>query len=90
MLRKVTAYGCDYKCGQKVVLSKSSMKEHESRCFHNPVNKACASCKHFELEYDGNGMEGTRYNEEWTNLLCKAEYVYMDKLQHHCELHETK
>ncbi len=90
MARKVTAYSCDYKCGQKVVLSKKSMEDHETRCFHNPINKACASCKFFEIEHDSNGMEGTRDCHEWTDLICHAKDIAMDKLQNHCELHEPK
>lgn len=84
------AYSCDYKCGQKVVLSKKSMEDHETRCFHNPDNRACASCKFFEIEHDGNGMEGTPYNHEWTDLICNAKDIAMDKLTSKCDLHEPK
>lgn len=87
---KRVAYSCDFKCGQKVVLSKDSMISHESRCFHNPINKACASCKHFEKEYDSNGMEGTNYLDEWVDLICHAQDECLAKLQNHCELHEPK
>jgi hypothetical protein len=91
MARKVTAYSCDYKCGQKVVLSKVSMLSHESRCFHNPANKACVTCVNFEKVFDSNGMEGTNYLEEWVELVCKHdEWECMDKLQHHCEHHKAK
>jgi len=89
MPRTVKAYGCDYKCGQKVVLSKASMISHESRCFHNPKNKACASCKHFERELDDNGMDEP-YNHFWTVQVCHAKEINLDKLQSNCKSHETK
>ena len=84
------AYSCDYKCGRKVVLSKKSMEDHETRCFHNPEKKACASCKHLELIYDGNGMEGTSQNEEWQYYVCNAQIIELDKLTANCEFHEPK
>lgn len=90
MPRKVTAYGCEFKCGQKVVLSKDSMTSHESRCFHNPLNKACASCKYFEKEYDSNGMEGTNYLDEWVDLICHAQDECLEKLTSNCKLHKPK
>ena len=90
MPRQVKAYGCEYKCGQKVVLSKESMISHESRCFRNPEKKACATCKHFEKEHDSNGMEGTGYLDEWVDLICHAKDECMDKLQNNCDLHELK
>jgi len=92
MPRQVKAYGCDFKCGQKVVLSKASMISHESRCFYNPTKKACATCKHFERFDDSNGMEGTPYNHEWTTLFCNApkNFDELDKMQNNCEFHELK
>ena len=89
MPRQVKAYGCEFKCGQKVVLSKASMVDHESRCFRNPKNRACASCKHFEREQDDNGAEGA-YNQSWVNLLCNTQEIHLDKLQHNCKFHELK
>lgn len=89
MAREVKAYGCDFKCGRKVVMSKESMIDHESRCFHNPSKKACVTCIHFEREDDDNGAEGA-YNQSWVNLLCNAKEVCLDKLQNNCELHEAK
>ena len=90
MPREVKAYGCEYKCGKKVVLSKKSMIDHESRCFHNPEKRACVTCVHFDREKDGNGMEGTSQNEEWVNLVCHATDDYLAKLQNNCKLHEPK
>ena len=90
MPRQVKAYGCEFKCGQKVVVSKASMISHESRCFHNPTKRACITCKHFERIHDSNGMEGSSYLEEWVDLICRAKDECMDKLQNNCELHGLK
>lgn len=90
MTRKVTAYACDYKCGQKVLTSKVRMEEHESRCFHNPIKKACASCKYFEKIPDGNGMEGTPYNHEWTTIFCNFDCDEINKLQNNCDNYSEK
>ena len=89
MPREVKAYGCEFKCGKKVVLSKKSIIEHESRCFHNPEKKACVTCVYFEREQDDNGAEGA-YNQSWVNLLCNAKEECIDKLQSNCELHKPK
>ena len=83
------AYSCDFKCGHNVVLVKKAMEKHESICFKNPDRKACKTCKHFEEEYDGNGMEGTPYNHEWVNWVCHAEDENLHTLQTDCHLHEV-
>lgn len=92
MAIKRTAYSCDFKCGKKVVLSKKSMEDHETRCFHNPEKKACASCKFFDKFSDGNGLEGTSMNEEWVALLCNAPEIgeEIDSMTFNCEFHEPK
>ena len=92
MPREVKAYGCEFKCGQKVVLSKNSMIDHESRCFRNPEKKACVTCKYFERFNDSNGMEGTSYNQEWITLFCNApkNFDELSKMQNNCDFHELK
>ena len=89
MPREVKAYACEFKCGRRTVMSKKSMVDHESRCFHNPEKRACASCKHFEKEHDDNGVEGSFYNS-WVNLLCHANEDYLFKMQNNCDLYEQK
>lgn len=91
MAIKVTGYSCEFKCGRNIVKSKKTMIDHESRCFHNPEKKACITCAHFEKEQDGNGMDGTPYNQEWVNLLCHAgvnnpeseEFIFTSNCQSH-------
>lgn len=52
MPKKITAYACSFGCGQRVVTSKKSMEDHETRCFYNPATKSCATCRHFYLDCD--------------------------------------
>lgn len=92
MAIKRVAYSCEFKCGQKVVLSEKSMIDHESRCFHNPEKKACITCKHFEREKDNNGLQyGNPHRQEWVNLLCNYSYTLsMYKMKNNCPFHEVK
>jgi len=46
-MREIIAYQCDY-CEKKITKSKSGMYKHESKCYANPINKACRTCKNFE------------------------------------------
>lgn len=39
---EIKAYQCEY-C-KKYSKSKSVMKKHELKCFHNPITKSCATC----------------------------------------------
>lgn len=39
---EIKAYECDH-CNKKL-FTKGSMKKHESVCFRDPKNKACATC----------------------------------------------
>ena len=89
MAREVKAYGCQHKCGQKVVLSKKSMIDHESRCFYDPKKKACVTCVYFEREKDDNGLKGV-YRDSWVNFVCHAKNEQMDKLQNNCAEHKPK
>lgn len=91
MARPVKAYGCDFKCGTKVLLSKKSMLAHESRCFHNPERRACISCKNFESFQDSNGMEHEPSNLHiWWHTECLAsEHIDIsEKLRHDCGNYE--
>ncbi len=67
------AWACRWRCGASVQTVKSRMEKHEARCWRNPERKACASCRYFTKERDGNGMEGTPYDHTWTNVFCAAD-----------------
>jgi hypothetical protein len=51
---KEIKYGCEFKCGQKHTKHRKLMEAHELRCWKNPVNKSCPSCKHSIYRYDPN------------------------------------
>lgn len=40
----IKAYGCSFKCGKKVLTSKTVMTRHEKHCKKNPALKTCATC----------------------------------------------
>ena len=46
MPRKVTAYGCKFKCGHRITSKKVTIEMHERKCFGNPDSKSCKTCNH--------------------------------------------
>ena len=85
------AWACKWGCATKVLTSRIRMERHEDRCWQNPARMACASCANFVKERDGNGMDGTPYNETWTNVFCLADenIIFGDdgkQLRHDCPL----
>ena len=52
MPRKLTAYGCKYRCGAKVQTSRKRMERHEKTCKLNPERRACPTCAFEVKEYD--------------------------------------
>lgn len=71
----VRAYSCQFKCGRRVTTKRKSMDAHESRCFHNPTNRACQSCGNFQEEYD------TIYVPHFTTEVGDLDY---DVKVHYC------
>lgn len=49
-MKEIKAFQCDY-CN-KYYKHKSSAKRHENKCFKNPKNKACLSCRNFITDYE--------------------------------------
>jgi len=93
MARQIKAYGCDFKCGTKVLMSKKAMEAHEVICFYNPERKACVSCDNFESFNDSNGMEhDRRFLETWRQNQCLAieDIDLNEKLRHDCESYVNK
>jgi len=45
-------YGCRFKCGQRHTKYKKLMEAHEERCWSNPDNKSCSTCKHKVCYFD--------------------------------------
>ncbi len=52
MPRKITAYACQFRCGQRVNTHEEIIEYHEQLCFKNPKNKACPACEHNDRQYD--------------------------------------
>ena len=78
MPRKVTAYACKYKCGQKVVMSKQVMMQHEKTCKLNPDRRACATCKH-------------EYNDDDFGYYCAEERIPEGKVMvYDCPYHALR
>lgn len=91
MPRKVTAYGCEFKCGHGVIMSKARMKEHEERCYYNPKNRACITCGNFSSELSSNGMEHEpRYLETWREMECDGVGKALEKMTSNCNVWTSK
>lgn len=68
----VKKYYCQFRCGMKASTLANTIW-HEERCFKNPKNKACASCKHYKktkgfCEYDEVELPTSRCDK--LDLLC--------------------
>ena len=44
LVLKITAYKCE--CCNRIYENPSSARSHWSRCYGNPKNRACRTCKH--------------------------------------------
>ena len=68
MPREITAYACKFHCRRRAVQDKKRMIEHEARCFHNPINRACQTCEHKDYR-DGFGfcLEGHNIKDTLRN-----------------------
>ena len=58
MPRKITAYACEFKCGEKVNTKKHAIELHENICFSNPKRRACRTCDLFEIDEDFSHCHG--------------------------------
>lgn len=48
-MKEVTAFVCDFCPRKKRFAKRGTALRHELRCFHNPTQRACVTCKHFEM-----------------------------------------
>lgn len=53
---EVIKYTCQFKCHHKAINKREQMVKHESRCWNNPDNKACNTCKNQIAYEDNDGM----------------------------------
>ena len=77
--------------------TKKTVFNHESNCFKNPVNKACASCKYNEIDYETiynrnhGGDPGSTDYESAYNWCVELQIVLTSKtLTKNCPLHCIK
>lgn len=52
---RVIRYGCP-SCA-RTASSKSRARDHMSRCWHDPANRGCKTCAHFNADADACGCE---------------------------------
>lgn len=79
MPRKLTAYGCKFKCGQRVSTKKADIEKHENQyCIKNPDRRACPTCKHNELDME-------------FGYFCNADHLEENRtLTWGCRFHQVK
>jgi len=87
-------YGCQFKCGNDHTLSYEATKNHELRCWYNPDNKTCKSCRFEEYGLDNQSVTITRWctapNGE-DIIKAKHDEIYVGrnvKPVEHCEAWE--
>jgi hypothetical protein len=47
---QLTVYGCRFKCGARRARVEDRMAAHEAKCWKNPENRTCLTCRHEILE----------------------------------------
>lgn len=52
MPRELKAWGCSFRCGHRVSTKRASIERHEKTCKLNPARRACATCRHEQVEYE--------------------------------------
>jgi hypothetical protein len=59
-MKEIKAFKCDH-CG-KHAMSKSYIKSHEKKCFHNPATKSCVTCWYWTPVTEEQERDGTTVN----------------------------
>lgn len=78
MARPIVKYLCDFKCGKKASASKGLVESHEEKCWKNPTNKTCKTCKNEIYIIDGDDYR------EWIVRGCKLnalDSMFVDILE---------
>lgn len=69
----VTLYGCPFKCGHRHVRNEKLMIAHEARCWRNPTNRTCKTCRHESYYTDSAGDiygDGRYVEPDWYERVC--------------------
>ena len=73
MPRRVTAFACSHGCRRNVITGYDRMAAHEARCFWNPANRACMTCKHDTFEMVDDGSPDSRpWNARYCDLALRG------------------
>ena len=59
-MKEVKSFKCEY-CS-KYAMSKSYIKSHEKKCFHNPVTKSCVTCWYWSPAMENQERDGITVN----------------------------
>ena len=94
MAHPVKAFACDFGCQRNVLTSRKRMAEHEARCFRNPEQRACATCKHlmteWEDQYMGHQFGEAVYGSSYKVHYCEEEIDITKRLRSNCPEWEPK
>ena len=97
-MRVIEAYHCDY-C-KKYSKNKGVITRHEKECYHNPVMRACATCKHLSnVDHRRPHMLLKYVTTTYSRPVCERGFElsplddsrligYRVDLKHHCEAWE--
>lgn len=75
MTHTLSRYICDY-CNREYKVFKNA-KHHEENCYHNPENKACATCKYFRFGI--NERHHLAGGDDWITEISEM-YCEIDKM----------
>ena len=94
-MKERKAYQCSFCTFYR--LTKKSVEIHEDNCYHNPKNRACATCRfnvvEFETVYDryhGGNPGSTDYDVPYN--WCDKREIELSKneLRMYCSMHKLK
>lgn len=75
-MKQIKAYQCDFCKFYKK--TKLSVENHEEYCYHNPKNKACATCDHNIIDYETMSHEESPEHEPVYNW-CKCKNIALHR-----------
>jgi len=85
MVKRYECPTCSYRRS-----AKKSVADHMARCWENPANKACRTCRHFQPSVFGPPIDGPSVEERCGRglLFELSEITGNQKLHTDCELWE--
>lgn len=84
-MRIVRAFACEFKCGQRVTVKRSSMARHEAQCIHNPAARSCPTCAHNKHEPPDDPDYETGYSGYPGGFFCAEDHLGQGEwIKKHC------